>query len=101
VVGRQTREIGVRMALGARRSDVLRMVLGKGLRLAGIGIVIGIVAALGLTRLLAGMLHRVATVDPPTYVTVAGLLLLTAVVAGYVPARRATRTDPMIALRAE
>jgi predicted permease len=101
VVGRQTREIGVRMALGARRSDVLRMVLGRGLLLAGIGIVIGMVAALGLTSLLAGMLHRVATVDPPTYVTVASLLLLTAVVAGYIPARRATRTDPLVALRAE
>jgi ABC-type antimicrobial peptide transport system permease subunit len=89
------------MALGARQNDVLRMVLGRGLLLAGIGIVIGMVAALGLTSLLAGMLHRVATVDPPTYVTVASLLLLTAVVAGYIPARRATRTDPMVALRAE
>jgi ABC-type antimicrobial peptide transport system permease subunit len=77
------------------------MVLGRGLLLAGIGVVIGMVAALGMTRLLAGMLHRVGTVDPPVYVTVAGSLLLTAVVAGYVPARRATRTDPMVALRAE
>lgn len=101
VVGQQTREIGVRMALGARSSDVFLMVLRRGLLLAGIGIAIGTIAALGMTRLLEGMLHRVGTIDPPTYIAVACMLLLTAIVAGCVPARRAVRTDPMVALRAE
>lgn len=99
-VAQQAREIGVRMALGAAPSDVLRMVLGRGVLLTGVGTAMGLVAALGLTRLLAGMLHRVGTIDPSTYAVVALLLLLTGVLASYLPARRAVRTDPMVALRA-
>jgi ABC-type antimicrobial peptide transport system permease subunit len=89
------------MALGAQRSDVLRLVIGQGARMALIGVAIGVSAALGLTRLMANQLFGVSPHDPLTFAGVAMLLIIVAVAACYVPARRAMRVDPMIALRYE
>ena len=100
-VAQRTREIGVRMALGAPRRDVFRLVVGQGLKLAGTGIAIGIAAAFGLARLMSSLLYGVSVVDLETFAGVAVLLMLVAFVACYIPARRAMRVDPIFALRYE
>jgi predicted permease len=101
IVGQRTREIGIRIALGARRGDVLRWVMAEGAQMAVVGIVIGVVAALGLTRLMSGLLYGVSAVDPLTFASVAGVLLVVALVACYIPAWRAMRVDPIVVLRHE
>jgi predicted permease len=101
VVGQRTREIGVRMALGAQRKDVLRMVLGDGLLMAGVGVGLGLVAAAAATRLLGKLLFRVPPADPVAFALAAFVLVGVALSACLLPARRATRVDPMVALRYE
>ena len=101
LVGQRTTEIGIRMALGAQRGDILQLVLGEGTKMAFIGAAVGVTASLGLTRLMARQLFGVTAHDPFTYVSVALLLMLVAIVACYIPARRAMRVDPMASLRCE
>jgi predicted permease len=101
LIGERTREIGVRMALGAQRSDVLRLVVGQGARMVFLGVLIGIAASLALTRLMSNQLYGVSARDPITFIGVAVVLLIVAVFACYIPARRATTIDPIIALRCE
>ena len=100
-VSQRTAEIGVRMALGATRADVSRLVVMQGLRPAAIGIVLGLVAAAFVSRLLTTLLFNVAPLDPLTFSAVPPLLLAVAALASYLPARRAVRLDPTIALRTE
>ena len=101
LVTERQREIGIRMALGADRTSVLSLVLRQGLSTAVIGLVIGVAGALGLTRLARSLLVEVQPADPLTFGTVAGVITLVALAACVVPARRATRVDPMVALRAD
>ena len=97
----RTHEIGIRVALGAGRRDVLRMVLSKSLALTGVGLAIGVIGACALSRLLENLLYEVKPTDPLTLVAVSVLLIAVSALASYIPAQRAARVDPMVALRCE
>ena len=101
IVTQRTRELGIRIALGASTTSVQRLVVGRGMLLVSIGLVVGLVGAFALTRFMGNLLYGVTPTDPLTFAGVAGVLLAAAAVASYLPARRATRVDPIIALRAE
>ncbi len=98
-VAQQTREVGIRRALGAQRGDILRLVLGKGLGLALGGVALGIGGAFTLTRVMEGLLFHISPTDPATFAAIAILFVVVALAASYIPAHRATRIDPMSALR--
>jgi putative ABC transport system permease protein len=100
-VAQRMRELGIRLALGAQKNDVLRLVIKQGMKLSVIGIVIGLVASLALTRLINSLLYGVSPTDLPTFAGIALLLSLVALLACWIPARRATKVDPLIALRHE
>lgn len=100
-VEQRIREMGVRIALGAGKREIFRLIIGSGMGLALVGVVVGIPAALVLTRLMRGLLSEVTNTDPLTYVAVVVMLGLAAFLASYLPARRATRVDPLVALRGD
>ena len=100
-VGLRTREIGVHLALGAERRDVLKLVVKQGMRLSLTGVLLGLAAAFAVSRVLSGMLFGVQSTDPITYFAAAAVLTATTLLACYLPARRATRVDPVVALRYE
>jgi ABC-type antimicrobial peptide transport system permease subunit len=100
-VSQRTQEIGVRVALGARSTDVMKMVLGQGTKLAAVGVGIGLAGAFALTRVMSTLLFEVSVTDPVTFAAVVALLAIVALLACYIPARRATKVDPLIALRCE
>jgi putative ABC transport system permease protein len=101
VVRRRTHEVGVRMALGAQKADVLGMVIGQGMQVVSVGVVLGILGACGLARLLASKLMGLSPLDPVSFIGISLLSLLAALLACYLPARRAAKIDPMVALRCE
>jgi predicted permease len=101
VVGQRTNEIGIRIALGAQQRDVLRLMLGEGMKMALLGVAIGVAVALGLTHLMVNILFGVSATDPLTFLGVATLLVVVSLAACWIPARRATRVDPLVALRYE
>jgi putative ABC transport system permease protein len=101
LVGQQIQELGIRLALGAQRADVLLLVLSQGLKMALGGVALGLLAALGLTRLLNMMLYGVSATDPVTFAVITSLLIAVALLACFVPAWRATKVDPLVALRCE
>jgi putative ABC transport system permease protein len=100
-VSQRTHEIGIRMALGAQASDVLRMVVWRGMSLTLVGVAIGLAVALALTRVIKSLLFNMSATDPVTFALVALLLVVIAMIASYIPARRATKVDPLIALKRE
>jgi putative ABC transport system permease protein len=100
-VSQRTNELGIRLALGAERGAILRMILGEGAAMAAIGLVLGGIAAIPLSNLMSGLLFGVQPADPPTIAMAAGLMIVVALTAAWIPARRATAVDPMIALRSE
>ena len=100
-VSERSREIGIRIALGAQRRDVLKLVVAQGMTLTLIGIGIGLAAALALTRLMRSLLFEVSVTDPLTFAGLAALLSVVALLACYLPARRATKVDPMVSLKCE
>jgi putative ABC transport system permease protein len=99
MVGQRSREIGLRMALGARRNDILRMFLGKGIALAGVGVVAGLVFSASTASLMASLLYGVRPHDPAVFLVVPLLLLVVAAMASFLPARRTTKVGPIVALR--
>ena len=101
LVGQRTQELGIRMALGAQRSDVLRLVLANGIKMVLLGVTAGLLASLGLTRLLTKMVYGISTNDPATFAVMAVLLVIASLCACLIPARRATKIDPLVALRYE
>lgn len=101
MVSQRTREIGIRMALGAQAGEVRRMIIAHGSRVVLIGVAIGVTVALFLTRLLESMLFCVTAIDPVTFIVVSAVMIGVALLASYIPARRASSVDPMVSLRAE
>jgi putative ABC transport system permease protein len=101
LVSQRTRDIGIRLALGASRTDVLRMIVGQGLVLAALGAVVGVAAGYAMTDLMRGLLFSVTPTDPATFIAVPLVLIVVALIACYVPARRAMKVDPLVALRTE